>query len=126
MTIKNTSEELSSIEISKEGTNVYGIYNRKNVTVDNVNIKVTSEETYEGIGIYNEADTITTLGIKDEIASKTMPKIVATTFAISNESGIFNFYDGYLIADRAINGKITETEIGHDKNIEIIDEKENC
>ena len=126
LTIKNTSEELSSIEISKEGTNVYGIYNRKNVTVDNVNIKVTSEETYEGIGIYNEADTITTLGIKDEIASKTMPKIVATTFAISNESGIFNFYDGYLIADRAINGKITETEIGHDKNIEIIDERENC
>ena len=126
LTIKNTSEELSSIEISKEGTNVYGIYNRKNVTVDNVNIKVTSEETYEGIGIYNEANTITTLGIKDEIASKTMPKIVATTFAISNESGIFNFYDGYLIADRAINGKITETEIGHDKNIEIIDEKENC
>ena len=126
LTIKNTSEELSSIEISKEGTNVYGIYNRKNVTVDNVNIKVTSEETYEGIGIYNEANTITTLGIKDEIASKTMPKIVATTFAISNESGIFNFYDGYLIADRAINGKITETEIGHDKNIEIIDERENC
>ena len=126
LTIKNTSEELSSIEISKEGTNVYGIYNRKNVTVDNVNIKVTSEETYEGIGIYNEANTITTLGIKDEVASKTMPKIVATTFAISNESGIFNFYDGYLIADRAINGKITETEIGHDKNIEIIDEKENC
>ena len=126
LTIKNTSEELSSIEISKEGTNVYGIYNRKNVTVDNVNIKVTSEETYEGIGIYNEANTITTLGIKDEIASKTMPKIVATTFAISNESGIFNFYDGYLIADRAINGKITETEIGHDKNIEIIDEMENC
>ena len=126
LTIKNTSEELSSIEISKEGTNVYGIYNRKNVTVDNVNIKVTSEETYEGIGIYNEANTTTTLGIKDEIASKTMPKIVATTFAISNESGIFNFYDGYLIADRAINGKITETEIGHDKNIEIIDERENC
>ena len=126
LTIKNTSEELSSIEISKKGTNVYGIYNRKNVTVDNVNIKVTSEETYEGIGIYNEANTITTLGIKDEIASKTMPKIVATTFAISNESGIFNFYDGYLIADRAINGKITETEIGHDKNIEIIDEQENC
>ena len=58
---------------------------------------MTSEETYEGIGIYNEANTITTLGIKDEIASKTMPKIVATTFAISNESGIFNFYDGYLI-----------------------------
>ncbi|MGN1297247.1 MAG: leucine-rich repeat protein [Clostridia bacterium] len=126
LTIKNSGEEVSSIEISKEGTSVYGIYNRNEVTVDNVEIEVVSENNYEGIGIYNEANTIVNLGIKDEIASETMPKISATTFAISNEAGIFNFYDGYLIANSAINGETTETEIGYEKKVEVIEGKENC
>ena len=126
LTIKNRGEETSSIEISKDDTNVYGIYNRNNVTVDNVNISVISFGDYEGIGIYNQDSAITNVGVKDEVSSNTNPVISTTTFAINNESGTFNFYDGYLIANTAINGEITETEIGHEKKIETIDGKEKC
>lgn len=128
--------ENQNVEIDLKGFTISSS-SEKDPTIKLDNSKATIIDTSElgsgkvisenGIGVYIKADSEFTLGIEEKPVELS-PEIIASTKGIEKETtsdgkqGTFNFFDGKIVADQAIEGIVDLTPLLYNATITVNDD----
>ncbi len=79
-----------------------------------------------GYGINNYKGTLT-LGVNNEVISKTQPSIEGTTYGYYSTSGVLNYYDGRFIGEeeKSIVGNVTDQPVDTFLLFNLVDDREH-